>query len=199
MNLLLIFGPPAVGKMTVGREIAARTSYRLFHNHHTIEPLIEIFGYGTEPFNQLNLEFRRRIIEEAAKHEVDLIFTVVLDVQDPSDVTYLEDITAPVQECGGEVWVLELAADLDTRRERNRGESRLAAKPSKRNLDWSDGNVVAMEKHQMNTGGATLTPIDSFLSNHPHLRVDTTNQSAAKTAEIAVAWLSGGADHVDPH
>ena len=47
MKLLLIIGPPAVGKMTVGREIAARSGFRLFHNHHTIEPLVEVFGYGT--------------------------------------------------------------------------------------------------------------------------------------------------------
>jgi hypothetical protein len=33
MRLLLIIGPPAVGKMTVGREIAAHSDFRLFHNH----------------------------------------------------------------------------------------------------------------------------------------------------------------------
>ena len=47
MRLLLIIGPPAVGKMTVGREIARRSSFRLFHNHHTIEPLVEVFDHGT--------------------------------------------------------------------------------------------------------------------------------------------------------
>ena len=57
MQLLLIIGPPAVGKMTVGREIAERSQFRLFHNHHTIEPLVEVFGYGTPAFNTLNHEF----------------------------------------------------------------------------------------------------------------------------------------------
>jgi len=33
MRLLVIFGPPSVGKMTVGREVAARSGFRLFHNH----------------------------------------------------------------------------------------------------------------------------------------------------------------------
>ena len=36
MRLLLITGPPAVGKMTVGRAVAAQSDFRLFHNHHTI-------------------------------------------------------------------------------------------------------------------------------------------------------------------
>ena len=53
-ELLLIIGPPAVGKMTVGRAVCARTDFRLFHNHHTIEPLLEIFGFGTPPFIALN-------------------------------------------------------------------------------------------------------------------------------------------------
>jgi len=37
-TLLCIIGPPAVGKMTVGDAIAARTGYRVFHNHLAIEP-----------------------------------------------------------------------------------------------------------------------------------------------------------------
>ena len=51
--LLLLFGPPAVGKMTVGRAVAATSSFRLFHNHMTIEPLLETFGFGTPPFTTL--------------------------------------------------------------------------------------------------------------------------------------------------
>src|SRR5690242_12713178 len=102
-------GPPAVGKMTVGREIAARSDFRLFHNHHTIEPLIEVFGYGSPPFELLNREFRRRVIEEAVRHEVDLIFTFVWNLADPEDAAYLAELIAPVVESGGEVLVLELA------------------------------------------------------------------------------------------
>lgn len=75
--LLMLFGPPAVGKMTVGRALCARTNFRLFHNHMTIEPLIETFGYGTPQFNRLNDAFRRQVFEEAAAGGIDLVFTVV--------------------------------------------------------------------------------------------------------------------------
>lgn len=37
MKLVVIFGPLAVGKMTVGQELAKRTGLRLFHNHMTID------------------------------------------------------------------------------------------------------------------------------------------------------------------
>ncbi|MBO0810649.1 MAG: AAA family ATPase [Microlunatus sp.] len=191
MRLLLIIGPPAVGKMTVGREIASRSDFRLFHNHHTIEPLVEVFGYGTAAFNVLNIEFRRRVIEEAAHAKLDLIFTFVWDLQDPADTAYVEQLVAPFDRTGGEVWVLELAADLETRLVRNRGESRLAAKPTKQNMQWSDSNVRRMEAHQLNTDptGSTPTPADRFLSRHPHLRLDTRDLTAAEVAQIALDWL----------
>jgi shikimate kinase len=35
--LIFIVGPPAVGKMTVGAELARRTGFQLFHNHHAID------------------------------------------------------------------------------------------------------------------------------------------------------------------
>ena len=44
MKLLFMIGNAAVGKMTVGQELMKITGLRLFHNHMTIEPVIEIFG-----------------------------------------------------------------------------------------------------------------------------------------------------------
>lgn len=84
LMLPVLFGPPAVGKMTIGRAVAKNSSFLLFHNHMTIEPLLETFGHGTPPFNTLNTESRRRVLEEAARYGVDLIFSVVwaLDSQD---------------------------------------------------------------------------------------------------------------------
>ena len=44
MKLVVIIGNGAVGKMTVGQELANITGLRLFHNHMSIEPILEIFG-----------------------------------------------------------------------------------------------------------------------------------------------------------
>ena len=43
MKLIIIFGPPAVGKMTVGYELAKITGLRLFHNHMTIDLVLNFF------------------------------------------------------------------------------------------------------------------------------------------------------------
>jgi hypothetical protein len=38
LALAIIFGPPAVGKMTVGLELERLTGFRLFHNHMVGRP-----------------------------------------------------------------------------------------------------------------------------------------------------------------
>src|SRR4051812_27631986 len=67
---VVLFGPPAVGKMTVGQALASLTGLKLLHNHMTIELLLPLFSYGTPAFTQLNHEFRRRNIEEVAQSDL---------------------------------------------------------------------------------------------------------------------------------
>lgn len=183
--LLVIFGPPAVGKMTVGRAVAARSGFRLFHNHMTIEPLLEVFGYGTRAFTTLNGEFRRRVMEEAAAHGVDLIFTVVWALDRRAD---LREIRAYV-ECFDEVAFVELRADLGTRLERNRTEERLLHKASKRDVEWSDGNVREMEERWQMTSAEGPLEAAELLERHPHLVLDTVGVPPEETAARIVAWL----------
>ena len=50
-KFILIVGPQAVGKMTVGQELTKITDLKLLHNHMTIEILTKIFvnGWRTDP------------------------------------------------------------------------------------------------------------------------------------------------------
>lgn len=47
-KFVLIFGPQAVGKMTVGQELAKMTDLKLFHNHMTIDLLEPLYGFSPE-------------------------------------------------------------------------------------------------------------------------------------------------------
>ena len=185
--MLLILGPPAVGKMTVGRAVAARSSYRLFHNHHSIELLLDVFDYGTPPFKRLNTEIRTRVIEEAAAEGTDLVFTFVMGMDEQAEADYLERLAAPY---GDDVAVVELVADLDTRLVRNRTEHRLAEKKSKRDLEWSDNNVRELEAgYRMTSDAGRDGPGECLLARWPHLAIDNTHLSADKTADRILAWL----------
>jgi hypothetical protein len=191
-ELMVVFGPPAVGKMTVGRAVCERTSFRLFLNHHTIEPLADVFGMDTAPFRTLTGEFRRRVVEEAAAADVALMLTLVWNLGGDEDARWVGGLVSPYASAGLRVSFVELAADLGTRLGRNRGEDRLRAKPSKRDLAWSDAHLRERESWVMNTQPMVPLPADGVLAAHRHLRLDNSQPDPQATAERIVAWHAAG-------
>jgi hypothetical protein len=191
VTLVLVFGPPAVGKMTVGRAIADAGGFRLFHNHHVIEPLLEVFEFETPEFQGLMGEFRQRVLEEAAAADVDLVFTLVWALDLPEDAVAMRRHLAPFVEAGRRVVMVELVADLETRLTRNRTPYRLAEKKSKRDVEWSDDNVRGLERIQMNTG--VPSPADEVIADFPHLRIDNTDRTPEDVAAQVLAWMATSA------
>jgi hypothetical protein len=189
MHLVFVFGPPAVGKMTVGRELSTITGYPLLHNHMTVEPVLEVFPFGSPPFNRLVGEFRRRMIEETLAADLPgLVFTMVWGLELPEDRVLVSSYVEMVEGAGGRVSFVELYAALDVRLERNGTELRLAEKRSKRDLAFSHGNVLDLERYVMSTGDGP-TEADDLLASHEHLRVDNTDLSPAEAARRIASSL----------
>ena len=181
-TLIFIVGPPAVGKMTVGHELAQRTGLRLFHNHHTIDLVLPFFEFGTPPFQRLVGEFRRRIFEEVAASELPgLIFTYVWAFDDPRDADAVEEYARNFRERGGRVLFVELEASQAERLQRNESEFRLAEKRFKRDLAASRRQLLELdERYQLNSHGA-------FDHQEDYMRFDNTNLPAAEAAERIIA------------
>lgn len=97
--------------------------------------------------------FRREIFEAVAKSDLPgMIFTYVWAFDQPEDRIYLEKMCAPFVERGAELYYVELEADFDVRIHRNTTENRLANKPTKRDLPWSEKNFRETEaKYRMNS------------------------------------------------
>ena len=75
MWLVFLHGPPGCGKLTVGRELAALTGYRLFHNHLVVDLLHPVFEFGSPPFVELREQMWLATFREAARAGVSLVFT----------------------------------------------------------------------------------------------------------------------------
>lgn len=76
MHLIVIIGPPAVGKYTIGKLVAQRTRYRLFHNHLTTDLALSILDYGSEGFFTLMSDLRLQCFEAAVRSNVcGVVFT----------------------------------------------------------------------------------------------------------------------------
>jgi hypothetical protein len=181
MHLVLIFGPPAVGKMAVGRALSSLTGYPLFHNHMSIEPVLGIFPWGSPSFNRLTSELRRRVIEEAVVAELSgLIFTYVWALEDPADQRYVDWLTEPVRAVGGPIDFVELYADQATRLAREGTALRLEHKHSKRDVEAGQQRLLAADAdHRLNTHGDFCYPDQHFRLDNSHLSAD---QAAARIA-----------------
>ena len=65
ITLVIIFGPPAVGKMAVGMELARLTGYKLFHNHMTADAVMPVFPFESPSYTKLVLEQAKRLRRNA--------------------------------------------------------------------------------------------------------------------------------------
>jgi tRNA uridine 5-carbamoylmethylation protein Kti12 len=109
MKLVFIYGPPASGKLTVAKELAKLTGFRLFDNHVSIQFVQSLFEFGTAPFWRLVHKYRLEMIEEAAKHRIDIIFTFVYEkkIDDP----FIRNIIRRVERFRGTVYFVRLQCD----------------------------------------------------------------------------------------
>lgn len=174
MKLVLLFGDAAVGKMTVGQELTKITDLRLFHNHMTIEPILDIFGY----FNGNAIrKFREIVFEEFAKSDAyGIIFTYMWAFDDRSDWDYVEHIKEIFKDA--DIYYVELVAPQEIRLKRNVTENRLKNKPSKRNIDISNQLLINDDKNHR------LVSFDGEIPFDNYIKIDNSNLSATETAKI---------------
>jgi hypothetical protein len=142
MKLIIIHGPPAAGKYTVGKVLADVSGFRLFHNHLSIDCVKPVLDFGTDAFWRLNVKIRCDVIAEAAKANVSVIHTLCY-AKGTEDDQFFADIIAAAEDNSGEVYLVLLTCSDDERRRRIQDESRAVlgkltdpgAVPSRVNLD----------------------------------------------------------------
>jgi hypothetical protein len=174
MKLVFIFGNGAVGKMTVGQELMKITDLRLFHNHMTIEPVLEIFG----EFNSSAVSRMRQVIfEEFAKsNKYGIIFTFMWAFDSKSDWDYVNSVCDIFKPYNTDVYYVELVASKEVRHERNSTENRLANKASKRDLEASERRlIIDDENHRFES-------LDGELPFENYIKIDNSDLSAEEAA-----------------
>lgn len=176
MKLVMIFGDAAVGKMTVGQELMKITDLRLFHNHMTIEPVLEIFGgYHSKAVSRL----REVVFEEfAASDNYGLIFTFMFAFDQQADWDYVEHVKEIFRPYGTEVCYVELVAPQEVRLQRNVTENRLKNKASKRDVEVSNQRLVRDDERYRCVSNPGEIPWENYL------RIENEHVPAAEAARM---------------
>lgn len=174
MKLLIIFGPPAVGKFTVAQKLIESTDFKLMHNHGDIELLRPIFEFNSDSFNKVSRKIRQNIIEEAVKSNINLIFTYVWNFGKERGKNNIDAYKKIVEDEGGKVLFVELYSSLETRLERAEGESRKKHKP----------NAASKELLKELEGTWNMTLGTDFYYPENYLKIDNTGKSPEEVAGL---------------
>ena len=172
MKLIIIFGPHAVGKMTVGQELAKVTGLKLFHNHMTIDVVSNLFENMPQERVRLTNLFRKEVFQAYSKsNEYGLIFTYMWAFDSQEDWDYVSFVEELFVSRGAEVYFVELEADYDLRIERNKTDNRLLNKSTKRDIKYSEDMFRKLEaKYRLNS-------LDGEISKKNYMKINNSNLS----------------------
>lgn len=173
MKLLFLHGAPAVGKLTVARELAALTGFRLFHNHLTVDLVSSLFPFGSEPFILLREQIWLAAFAETARNNVSLIFT--FNPERTVRERFIQDAIDVIEAAGGQVIFVELTCAAEELERRLEDASRKEF-----------GKLASVEQYRsLQDAGAFQFP------NLPKgMSLDTTNQPPAASAQLISEYVA---------
>lgn len=176
-KFVFIFGPQAVGKMTVGQELAKVTGLKLFHNHMTIDLLEPLFGFSPEMWRLTHL-FRQEIFKSFSKSDnYGMIFTKIWYFDKEENWVDIENMCQTVNSERADIYFVELEANIEERLKRNKTPHRLEYKPTKRNIEQSEQHLLStLESSRLNSKKGEI-------KRENYLRIDNTYLSAEEVAQ----------------
>lgn len=170
MRLVFIYGPPAVGKLTVAKELAALTGFKVFHNHLTFDLAEAIFPFMSRPFGKLIDGTRMIAFELAAEEGVDLIFTGCYAYL--HDDLWVRGVMDLIESKGGKVHFVQLTCPCEILEER-------VVLPDRGRF----GKLASVEKLRETMGKWDLfTPVPFC----EHICIDTSAVEPAEAANMIV-------------
>lgn len=174
MKLIFLHGLPGVGKLTVARELAGLTGFRIFHNHLTVDLVESMFEFGSRPFVELRETIWLAAFNQAAQAKLPgLIFTFAFDRTVSG--SFIGNVRNIVESNGGEVLFVELQCspeELDRR----------ITQPSRQKF----GKLASLEQfHELSAAGAFVDPGIPA----ERLVLETTKTPASEAAQLIVDRL----------
>lgn len=184
MDLVVVFGPPASGKLTLARALCEQTGYGLLCGDQQWAPLVSVFGSASVTSAKLWEEFRGRLLEEAVSSGLPgVVMTLAWALDSSAHVDVVAGYCEMVTARGGRVLFAELAASKETRMLRYG-----AAGPGGRGAILAE-SMIELDRHFVMNTGASTTAADGLLARHRHERVDTTQLDPDEVLNLVLDQL----------
>ncbi|MBI4085064.1 MAG: AAA family ATPase [Candidatus Liptonbacteria bacterium] len=176
-QIIVLYGPMAVGKLTVGKVLSKKLGYKLTHNHLINDLALSVFERGTLEANRMIEKLRYEFYEKAAKSGKNIIITHAyshnfVSPTGLSDSEYMKKLEKKLKKGGASVLFVHLQAKNKTLLSRVKNVSR------KKYEKLTD--VSTMKNHLNTKDFATSAPVKN------NIVVDNTSLSPQKVAQIII-------------
>jgi hypothetical protein len=124
LQVVFIFGPTASGKLTIAREVAAITGFRLFPDHLAVNLVSSVFDAGMRPFIRIREWAWTEVLREAVHINRSLVFT--FEPQATIRSSFLSHACVIIERLGGQIVFVELTCPEHVIESRIENEDRRA-------------------------------------------------------------------------
>lgn len=177
-RLILLYGPPAVGKLTVGKELAQLLPAALLHNHLTYDVAVGLLPPGR------SFEVHRRFACRLRLHAMGLLFeydtrdiTTTFCYGGRNDDWYVDKLSSLCRQHGTIPYFAHLTAETENLLSRVENRDRLAF-----------GKVNSRTRlAEILRGNGYTTSIQSAR----HVRLDTSTLPPRDAAITLMNWMNG--------
>ncbi len=113
--VIFIYGPIAVGKLTVAEILSKKLGYKLAHNHHVNDFVDEVFDHRSCEGDAMKERLRYDLLKNAVKFKVNLITTHCyshdyISRTGLSDPKYVETLEKRITKLGAKFYPVHLQA-----------------------------------------------------------------------------------------
>lgn len=111
VDLVLLHGPPASGKLTIAKALSALVDARVFHNHLTLDVAKSMLDFGKPEFWDLVHDLRLLSFQSYFKNGIDPLIATWC-YEEPEDYEYFLKIKSIAADRSGRVLPVYLNCDI---------------------------------------------------------------------------------------
>ncbi len=167
--VVMFYGPVAAGKYTIAKEFHKQTGFKFFHNHHTADITIELFGRGNVHSAGLTETLRFEVFKAIARAKINVVATHTYAANyvsrtGVSDPLFMKKLQSIIEKAGGIFYCVHLLPSRTELLKRVKGSSRKGfhkvtdIKIQKELLDNNDFVTPAPVHHNIEIDNTGLSP-----------------------------------------